>query len=328
MSVIWRQIVVEIANENLKTSHCEWNIPCEYEKEVDFRIIVLVYNRAHSLSKVLSSLQKLYVDGDEACIDIWIDVDSDGHVDENTLKIADSFIWTSGHTNVHVQEKHAGIYGQWIDTWRPKIGSKEIAIILEDDVDLSPFAYRWLKNLHRYYGSRTDVAGYSLYEAEILHMNYEKLPNELILGHKRLGTYAYAPHPARWRQFQDWFHQVIKEKTFRPYVLADPTWTMWYKIFEKTHQDKNMWSIWHIYFTDVNNLITLFSNIAKYMNSINDNFYKGKYLGFHRKEKGLHFHNSRSTPSEEHLIDKWNNEFIEFNKTIPIYDYNGKKLSG
>jgi len=53
--------------------------------------------------------------------------------------------------------------GQWIDTWRPRDDSDaELGLILEDDISASPYAYRWLRAVHRAYRNRTDFVGSSL----------------------------------------------------------------------------------------------------------------------------------------------------------------------
>ena len=61
------------------------------------------------------------------------------------LSVAKSFQWSVGEVRVHVHSEHVGIYGQWIYTWRPWPNTQEIAVFLEDDVDMSIYAYRWLK---------------------------------------------------------------------------------------------------------------------------------------------------------------------------------------
>lgn len=65
--------------------------------------------------------------------------------------------------------KHVGIYGQWIDTWNPAPDSKEIAVILEDDLTVSKHFYLWLINVHRKYDDRTDLAGYALQGRSMKH---------------------------------------------------------------------------------------------------------------------------------------------------------------
>lgn len=73
------------------------------------------------------------------------------------------------YQQVYNHTKHVGIYGQWIDTWNPAPDSKEIAVILEDDLTVSKHFYLWLINVHRKYDDRTDLAGYALQGRSMKH---------------------------------------------------------------------------------------------------------------------------------------------------------------
>lgn len=73
------------------------------------------------------------------------------------------------YQQVYNHTKHVGIYGQWIDTWNPAPDSREIAVILEDDLTVSKHFYLWLINVHRKYDDRTDLAGYALQGRSMKH---------------------------------------------------------------------------------------------------------------------------------------------------------------
>lgn len=73
------------------------------------------------------------------------------------------------YQQVYNHTKHVGIYGQWIDTWNPAPDSKEIAVILEDDLTVSKHFYLWLINVHRKYDDWTDLAGYALQGRSMKH---------------------------------------------------------------------------------------------------------------------------------------------------------------
>jgi len=58
--------------------------------------------------------------------------------------------------------------------WRPaeRSGSAvepEIALILEDDMSVSAYYWRWLRAAHRAYDQRTDVSGYSVSHPDMEH---------------------------------------------------------------------------------------------------------------------------------------------------------------
>lgn len=218
-----------------------------------------------------------------------------------------------------MQKQHVGIYGQWIDTWRPRKDSKELAIILEDDVDLSPWAYIWLKACHEKYRDIPVNGGYSLYEGALAGLRHVS-SKEPVFMFPRLGTQAYAPHPKWWVKFQDWFHSV-NHKSFHPYVKNDPLVSGWYKGFERKHKANSMWSMWYIYFADNHKLHTLYSNIAQSMPRLHK-----QYLAYHRQEHGLHFRTPKRK-SDGMLIVNWNNSFIDFPKTPQRYNLKGRLVN-
>ena len=112
---------------------------------VDFRIIVIVYNRAKSLQECLESLNTVDYMGDKVALDVWIDRSKTGVIDGATFTVAKNFRFKGGDVIVHNQTKHVGILGQWMDSWQVKPDTKEIAVILEDDMSAGPFMWKWLK---------------------------------------------------------------------------------------------------------------------------------------------------------------------------------------
>ena len=84
-------------------SSCETGRPCTYADVVDFRVIVITFNRADSLSKLLRSLDTLVLDGHRAALEIWIDRDQMDCVHSQTFEVASAFSWKGGPTRVHVQ---------------------------------------------------------------------------------------------------------------------------------------------------------------------------------------------------------------------------------
>jgi len=90
-------------NIKANTSSCVTGRPCTYPDEVDLRVIVITFNRADSLSKLLRSLDTLVLDGHSAALEIWIDRDRKNNVDQRTFEVASAFRWKGGPTRVHVQ---------------------------------------------------------------------------------------------------------------------------------------------------------------------------------------------------------------------------------
>ena len=191
-------------------SSCDVGQPCTYSDKVDLRIIVTTYNRSSSLQKLLKSLDTLELDSHTAKLEIWIDRNyKTGEVDEQTVKVASEFKWSRGPTCVHVHLAHVGIYGQWIDTWRPHDDcDDELALIVEDDLSLSMYAYRWVLAVFRAYSHRNDFAGASLTSHQMTILSPR--PSRPLAGprkhpvmmYKCFGTWGFAPKPMHWRNFQ------------------------------------------------------------------------------------------------------------------------------
>ncbi|KAK2142550.1 hypothetical protein LSH36_940g01036 [Paralvinella palmiformis] len=306
-------------------------VPCHqagmiylYPDEVDLRIIVMTFSRSESLRKLLLSLNKLEMDGHKASLEIWVDKKRDGDrhniVDDLTLQIAQSFSWSRGQTRVHIHKKHVGIYGQWLDTWRPDRGGKELALFLEDDITVSPFAYRWLKAVHQKYGSRNDIAGYTLQSEQVktahIRRSINRPRHDAVFLYKLLGSWGYAPHPKSWCHFQDWYREVKKDFDFHPYVSKAMIMTRWYKIFEKQNKQDTMWTMWHIYYCDRFNKFTVYNNIPVLANS------SSNLLSVNRMEAGLHFDRKRPD-NTKNLLQFWSDDFIKLPDLPLSFDFDG-----
>ncbi|WAR27066.1 LOW QUALITY PROTEIN: hypothetical protein MAR_012770 [Mya arenaria] len=86
--------------------------------QYDLRIMLIVYNRAKFMLRLLNSINEANFDGDSVKLEVWID----------RYKTGD------GHYEVIKHSQHVRIYGQWLATWKPLANSSEIAMILEDDI--------------------------------------------------------------------------------------------------------------------------------------------------------------------------------------------------
>ena len=280
----------------------------------------MTYNRAESLLKVLNSLDKLELDGATASLEIWIDKPKDKDVvHAPTLKTARDFVWSRGQKRVHVQQRHVGIYGQWIDTWQPR--GNELSLILEDDISVSPFAWRWIKAVHNNFGNRSDILGYTLQSEGVTTAVGGKAinaPKEAkVFMNRQMGSWGFAPHPKVWAEFQEWYHEVRKDKNFKPYVGGGVVFDSWYKNFEKKGTQDSMWTIWFIKYTNERDMYGINNNLVSYTGD------KNTQLAVHRREAGLHFQ-GKGLNNEGKLLTTWKEEYVQFGKTIPKYEFNGK----
>lgn len=303
---------------------CVVGKPCVYDDEVDLRIIVITYNRPQSLMKLLRTIDELELDGDKGALEIWIDVNKQGVVHRETVQAARSFAWKKGPSRVHIQSSHAGIYGQWIDTWRPRApNSTELALILEDDISISKYAYRWIKAVHKFYKPNRDFAGSTLTSDEQKSHDgsfrvLSRPENETVFMYKCVGTWGFSPRTSMWADFQDWYHEHIGKKDFHPYI-PNMIGTQWYKEFEATGRADTMWEQWVIYYTYKEKLFTVYSNLK----TVNHD--TKSCLCINRREVGLHV-GSKGREDYCSLLDRWEDKYVSFSKQIAKLDWNGNAI--
>ncbi|XP_076080579.1 uncharacterized protein LOC143051580 [Mytilus galloprovincialis] len=281
--------------------------------DVDARIIVITFNRSHSLRRLLESLNKVDYLGDKVVIEIWIDRNKDNEFDEKSYVTAKNFNFDKGLKTINIQKKHAGIYGQWIWTWRPTKDTKEICVILEDDLSVSTFFYRYLKKVHAQYDHRPEVNGYALQAASLKHGGGKgplQAPDEnIVFLYPVLGSWGFSPSRDNWIGFQNWFREAHKNKTFLPLVPGILP-TLWYKKELKAGTHENIWTMWQIYYAYSKNERTLYPN-----------FPNKTGMTINWRENGLHF--SKAVEVAGPLVESWD-ERIENLPVEPVHlDVNG-----
>lgn len=247
---------------------------------IRFQVIVLTHSRASSLHRLLKSVRGADYVGDAVDLHVWVDRSENGTVDDRVLDTCREFRWPHGELSVHVWDRHVGIWGQWIDSFRP-VDEKDFGILLEDDLEVSPLYYRWLVGARRAYGKRKDVFGYTL-QRGTLRANQTGFGRRKIRMDSRekaylyllLGSWGYAPEPARWIEFRRWFHERSCEREFRPLVPGLIP-TKWYV---KQEAKRSMWTMWHIRYAHERRLFTVYANLDD-----------SKTLAANWREAGLHF---------------------------------------
>eukprot|EP00186_Timspurckia_oligopyrenoides_P002422 CAMPEP_0182442732 /NCGR_PEP_ID=MMETSP1172-20130603/1629_1 /TAXON_ID=708627 /ORGANISM="Timspurckia oligopyrenoides, Strain CCMP3278" /LENGTH=445 /DNA_ID=CAMNT_0024637749 /DNA_START=238 /DNA_END=1572 /DNA_ORIENTATION=+ len=224
----------------------EGDVFVEVEAVIEtYRIIVLTYNRASSLKRLLESLQDADYGEVAVLMQIFIDRNADGSPhDEHTLKVANEFGWKHGSKEVIAREEHVGLFGQWISSWDGE--EHEHAMIFEDDLQVSPIWFKWWLHAMEAYGDRDNVAGYTLQRANVranqtltnkpIHMD----PQHSVFMYKLLGSWGFSPRGVVWREFRAWYNEKSMDPSYIPYVesLKMNEW------FKKQIGKGTMWTMW------------------------------------------------------------------------------------
>lgn len=101
---------------------------------------IVTQNRPTSLKRLLDSLTEAYYVGD----DVVLTFNMDSAVDAETLKTVDSFIWPHGEKIMRRRIIQGGLIRAVSESWYPT-SDDDFGLLLEDDIEVSPFYYMWLK---------------------------------------------------------------------------------------------------------------------------------------------------------------------------------------
>ncbi|XP_040574754.1 uncharacterized protein [Lepeophtheirus salmonis] len=282
-------------------------------------VIILTMNRPHSLQRLLNSLDKTEFDEPEDYFDVEIHVDKSlGSLYKDCVKIAKNYTTSKmnskGKSTPKIFKTNHGLRAAWFDAWYPK-PDDEFSIFVEDDLELSPYWYIWLKKTWRHYGNRSDIAGIALQRqfnmfqkpAADVEINNEGMP----FLYKLVATWGFSPHPKHWREFLDWFHSIDNEK-FDPYVpgLITSDWLHMHTTMGKRHMT---WEQWHIYYGERHGLYTLYHNLPRRTT-----------LASNWREAGVHTRNSFNT-KDYPTLDYCAIELQEFPEKLTKYGWDAWK---
>eukprot|EP00401_Gymnodinium_catenatum_P079622 CAMPEP_0117606372 /NCGR_PEP_ID=MMETSP0784-20121206/79678_1 /TAXON_ID=39447 /ORGANISM="" /LENGTH=315 /DNA_ID=CAMNT_0005409451 /DNA_START=36 /DNA_END=980 /DNA_ORIENTATION=- len=261
-------------------------------RPVALRVIVLTCNRASSLRRLLESLTHADYFGDRVDIDIWVDKEEGKPLNAPTMDVASRLTWTAGAHKVHLRQENAGLKAQWTETWCGLTGhTSERAVILEDDLEVSPHYWRWLKACHAAYEGRSDFSGCTLQRLNLCAKRCPDLkggPQQATMNfmYPLVGSWGYSPSAAHWVRFTTWLRKFVRSRQ-KPYVPG-LTPTDWYMNFEKEGRcpgKRCMWTMYHIrYCNEFADKYTVYIRLPD-----------GSTLATNYKEAGLHFSDKKAT---------------------------------
>jgi hypothetical protein len=117
----------------IDSSRPDWNIP-----QIDISIIT--QDRPRSLARLFSSLSGGLFYGDSVNLRINMEQSSDSE----TIRMVGGYQWIHGSVFTHRRVIHGGLLPAVVESWYPH-SDDSYGVLLEDDVELSPLFYAWIK---------------------------------------------------------------------------------------------------------------------------------------------------------------------------------------
>ncbi|XP_024188283.1 uncharacterized protein LOC112192668 [Rosa chinensis] len=266
-----------------------------------FIIKVLAYNRLDSLSRCLRSLAAADYLSDPVHLHLHIDhfplsdaADADRKLQESRriLDLVDGFEWKFGDKVVHYRTRNAGLQAQWLEAWWPS-SDHEFAFVVEDDLEVSPLYYKFLKNLivNYYYNasnSRPYIYGASLQRPRFVpgkHGNKLQLDDGTRLFlYQLVGTWGQLLFPKPWKEFRLWYDKH-KAKGIKP-ILNGMVTTGWYK-----KMGEKIWTPWFIKFIHTRGYFNIYTN-----------FLHERALSASHRDAGVNY--GKTAGPDSHILDE------------------------
>ncbi|KAK6936899.1 hypothetical protein RJ641_033929 [Dillenia turbinata] len=270
-------------------------------------IKLLTFNRLQSLSRCLLSLSKADYAHDRVNLHIYIDHFS--HVENNTngsanlensrkiLNFVDRFAWNFGEKLVHYRTGNVGLQAQWLEAWWPS-SDDEFAFVVEDDLEVSPLYYKFLKNLITNYYYNDSNFSPSIYGASLQRPRFVpgKHGNKLqvdsgtrLFLYQLVGTWGQLLFPKPWKEFRLWY-DVHKTKGIKP-LLPGMVTTGWYKKL-----GERIWTPWFIKFVHSRGYFNIYTN-----------FLQERALSISHRDAGVNY--GKTVGPDSNLLDESNIDF-------------------
>ncbi|EOY32980.1 30S ribosomal protein S3, putative isoform 1 [Theobroma cacao] len=222
-------------------------------------IKVLTFNRLNSLTRCLTSLSNAYYLPDHPVhLHIFIDhfpnqsksgIDPKLQDSLGILQFVDGFEWKWGQKIVHYRTTNVGLQAQWLEAWWPT-SDNEFAFVVEDDLELSPLFFKYLRALIlNYYYNASNFSPF-VYGASLQRPRFVpgKHGNKMLLDstsglflYQLVGTWGQLLFPKPWKEFRLWYDDH-KGKGIKPFLEGMVT-TGWYK-----KMGEKIWTPWFIKF--------------------------------------------------------------------------------
>ncbi|KAL4237218.1 hypothetical protein ACF0H5_001936 [Mactra antiquata] len=287
--------------------------------KVNLRVIIITFNRPQALKRLLRSLDWAVYNGENVIVEVWIDRDKEsGNFSKETLDVARSFTFTNALCEIRIHPKHVGIKGQWLTTWRAYDFLREILVILEDDLTVSKYFYKWLKLVHQKYGQWSNVSGFTLQGNSVRHSDGECCLNvkstKKVFLYSTIGTSGFSPNNKNWKMFKTWLANLKKRQEGVP-LVPNHVSSWWYQ----TGRNDSMWEMEYLYYTWKHKEFTIYPNFEGH-----------RGLVFNWQEDGLHYQNSIKTERDENnsLVLDWNLTFNDLPDNPAIVLNNGSMSFG
>lgn len=174
--------------------------------EINPAIVVVAFNRAAPLQRLLNSLSQAIYTNNQVELIISIDKSNDTEV----KTIAENFVWKFGAKKIICHDEHLGLKKHIL--WCGSLTKQyEALIILEDDLLVSPYFYDYATQASQFYKNDSQVAGISLYNYQVAESCFHPFKaiddGSDVYFMQVASSWGQLFTQQQWQKFETWFAQ-------------------------------------------------------------------------------------------------------------------------
>ena len=269
-------------------------------------IRIITMDLPTSLQRLLASLNDAHYDNDTVHIEFYVDkpkITADQTNYLAVVEIVKAFKWKHGSLQKNFEKQNAGIFKMWVRPFPVKVNdtaTKPFLMVLEDDIEVSPFFYTWAKKVLLTYAPHGDgnLYGFTIQRSHGI-IGTKKGERWVETYHDRnvsssapffryqlLSTWGQIFFPRHWNAFVNWAVVAKNQVGFKPcvpYLVSN----YWYQ----ANPDK-IWSVWFNYFVYHSGLTNLYINF-NHLSPVNN-----YALLLNYRENGLHYSSKSNATTE------------------------------
>jgi len=213
----------------------------------NFTVVIVTYNRAVSLNRLLRSLADAYYK-EHTNLTLIISIDGGGSNDVKT--VANEYLWDYGEKIIIQHKNNLGLRAHIIECGELS-NTYGAVLILEDDLYLSQYYYGFTTNMIEYYIDEDQVAGFSLYSYS--YNEYAKMPFTPIYSSfdvffmQIASSWGQIWTNGQWKGFKKWYdknkNEGVVSTDLLPIAVVNWPETSWKKYFHKYLVEENMFFV-------------------------------------------------------------------------------------
>lgn len=187
------------------------------ESGVNLTISIITFNRLNALMRLMDSLVRANYGDDK--VTLYINIEAGAPIDMYTF--CNDFFWPYGTKHVRARVVSSGLVAAVVESWYPA-DDNEFGLLLEDDIEVSPYFYIWLQRAFLQLQSSAllpSVFGISLYTPRVIettnpYAHYSpdvqlQAYNAQAYLHQLPCSWGALQFPKPWSLFQKYMHHRL-----------------------------------------------------------------------------------------------------------------------